>query len=131
MPIVDVHEYNARFLKNFTLVGPNLDDKQRVIYMTNACTLQIEYLIEDINLQLEIQGGTSDEEMALHLSSFITDAYPGFTPKMHDCIACLLDTCTHFLIETWGYSAVQIGIANGWFEESPEGIINLTPSFSA
>lgn len=127
---VDVRMHNARFLRNFSTVGGKLNEKQRVVYMTNACQRQIANLIEEVNLQLKIQGITSDEEQVLQLSSLITEEYPEFSPKLHDCIYDLLGTCDDFLFEKWCSSAIDVGIFAGWFEETSQGI-NLTPSFSS
>lgn len=130
MLTINVCEFEERFLNDFSTVGEGLSEKQRAIYMANACTRQIGNLIEEISLQLKIQGIDSDEEEVLHLSSLITKEYSDFKPKLTHCIYDLFEVCNDFLLEEWCCSAMKLGVAIGWFDETSYGI-NLTPSFSS
>ncbi|MGH1432303.1 MAG: hypothetical protein K6L74_08710 [Neptuniibacter sp.] len=122
-------ETEKNLVSTFVSVGQDMLEEARVSYMFNHCTKQVNGVIDEVHLQLYVQGGGEDQDVALYLSSAIGEVYPDFQPSIHSEPIELIDQCHSFLIEVWGQSAIDAGLERGWFVGTDQGGVNLTPSY--
>ncbi|MGH1463042.1 MAG: hypothetical protein K6L74_06780 [Neptuniibacter sp.] len=73
-----------------------MDEETRFRYMINACTNQINHVVDEVYSQLDVQGYVTTEELAVNLSSVISGLYPDFQPGIHWARLILLMSVARF-----------------------------------
>ncbi|WP_420597990.1 hypothetical protein [Neptuniibacter sp.] len=122
MIIVSLAVEEENLVSKFELVGSFMDEEARFKYMLNACTYQINHVVEEVQLQLHVQGCGTDEEVAVNLSSAISDLYPDFQPGIHLDPMNLIDECRSFLTEEWGNQSWRLVCSVvGFYPQMMEG----------